>query len=178
MVETKKILFILSFIFLLSGVSFSDNYNMLFPDTPRDTSQAYLQLIRRNTGKTVRVSAGKMVTVWAKNQKFRGIVTKVTYDKIYINNAPFLISDIYHIKVKNTLYSILGVSMEVYGGLISFAGMMIISTYADPTGIFLVAEGGLIIWWGTDIFKGKNYKNKNWEYKSNEADIEMNFISE
>jgi len=176
MVETKKILFILSFVFLLSGASFSDNY-MAFPDTPKDTSQAYLQIIKRNTGKTVIVSAGKVVTIWAKNQKFRGKVTKVTYDKIYVNHAPFLIKDIYHIKVKNTLYSIIGVTMEVYGGMLSFVGLMV-TAYADITGLIIVAEGGLLIWWGIDVFKGRNYKYKNWQYKSNEGDTEYNFISD
>ena len=177
MVETKKILFILSFIFMLSGVSFSDNY-INFPNAPKDTSQAaYLQIIKRNTGKTVIVSVGKLVTIWAKNQKFRGTVTKVTYDKIYVNHAPFLISDIYHIKVKNTLYSILGVSMEVYGAMISIAGLMIVSN-GDIFGLFMAAEGGLLIWWGTDVFKGRYYKHKNWQYRSNETDIEMKFITE
>ena len=178
MIQARNILLTLGFVFLFFGTSFSMEEN-LFHKAPIDTSQAYVKLIRRSNGKPVMLSVGKTVSIWARDMKFRGKITKITYDKIYINHAPFQISEIYHIKVKNTLYSILGVSMEIYGGIISFAGVLIMTMPGfEFTGFIVIVEGVAFVWWGNTMFKGRNFKQKNWKYEPSEINSDMNFISD
>lgn len=177
MIQNKNILLTLGFILLLMGTSFSIDNNM-FQKAPVDTSQAYLEIIRRKDNKTIKVKVGKIITIWTKDLKFKGEVTKITYNKIYINHAPFLISEIYHIKAKTVLYSVIGVIMQVEGAIVVLSGLMYISTYGEALGLFVIMEGGILIWWGTDMFKGRTFKHKKWKYGLSENDAEMNFITD
>ena len=183
----KNLIFIFSFLIITTGTSFAVIYNA--PPSPVDTSSSFLEIINRRNNRVTVISVGKMITIWSKGNKFRGRVTKVTATHIYVNNYPFNTNEIHKIKAKILAYTIIGPAIMLWGGIYTANGVSAIQFIGqyDVTAvavILTIAVGVAIIYWGYDVFSGKEYRYRKWKFKgkvlnnNNNNNDGINFINE
>jgi hypothetical protein len=182
MIKLKKLFFLFSFLIVISEFSFSNSLNKY--SFPADSTRNYLQITKRNNNRVLAFRTGEKITVFAKGLKFKGRITAVTSDKIYIDRfPPIYIDDIEKIQVKSILYSVMGGILLFVGVDYLIVGIVaaIISPGSFVPGLIVAAIGGGMTYLGLDVFRGREYQFRMWQFESSckyKDNSNINFIDE